>query len=525
MPFQRESPRIGSARVSFVLACDFGGTSLRAALIDEAGDVFADCARPAPKDVGTAGMSQIDPDQWWTALIELVDELAVAAKTGFDEVVAIAICGVTSTQVFLDRDGKVLRPAFTWRDTRAQETLDGLLEALPRDHAEHASINAFHPLARLHWMKQHEPEKFAALGSVIEPKDYLNYRLTGRVVTDTVSSARLASAARSANGRSLLQELGVPDALPSRLEPLQIVGTVSANFDSALGRLAGCPVVCMTVDTWAAVVGLGAFRPRVGYNISGTTEVLGVISDFPAYAKGLVTVDWSNGLYQVGGPSQNGADTLSWLLELSVPDAVDANARERALDELLRKPRCPQPVLFMPYLQGERTPHWNTRLRGAFLGLERKHGLTDLAWAVLEGIAFLNRLVLEKAEAALGFSVEEIRFGGGASSNPVWCQIKADVCERPIAVGAAAQPGLLGCAIAAWTALERFDTLIEAQQKLVRIARHYTPRIGSRAAYRTLFERYLKADQLLPKLHQEMTLPGAFAGLPGTTDFEGRLGR
>eukprot|EP01038_Epipyxis_sp_PR26KG_P018653 gene18653-26375_t len=222
-----------------------------------------------------------------------------------------------------------------------------------------------------------------------------------------------------------------------------------------LDRLAGLPVFCSSSDTWVAVAGLGALRPGYAYNISGTTEVLGAVGLEPVEAEGLLTVDW-RGLWQIGGPSQNGADTVSWLLSLLARDAQDQGSTGQRIDALLAGRRHPQPLLFLPYLQGERVPYWNPALRGAILGLGRQHGATDLAYAVLEGVAFLNRIVLERAEAALGSAVGEIRFGGGAAANPVWSQIKADICGRPVVVGASGEPGLLGAAIVAWTGLGRF---------------------------------------------------------------------
>src|SRR3546814_1120132 len=141
------------------------------------------------------------------------------------------------------------------------------------------------------------------------------------------------------------------------------------------------------------------------------------------------------------------------------------------MNALLSAPRDPQAALFLPYLQGERVPYWDPGLRGAFVGLNRRHGPGDLAWAVLEGVAFLNRIVLERAEAALGGPVNEIRFGGGAASNPQWCQVKADICERAVVVGQADQPGVLGAAVAAWAGLGRYDSFAAAQNALVRVAR------------------------------------------------------
>ncbi|KUL93122.1 carbohydrate kinase [Bosea sp. WAO] len=502
--------------MSVVLACDLGGTSFRAALVDGNGQVLAQNAIPGPASRDVAGSSEIEAEAWWRALIEACAGLAREAPRLFDAVEAVAICGVTRTQVLIDRDGRPVRPAMTWKDTRAEALLPRLRERLDPAHPETAAINAFHPLARLVWLREQERENFDELACVLEPKDYLNFRLTGRQASDPVSLARLLAAAEQAASGDLLGAIGLSAAiLPQLLEPCEPVGEVQPDLPAPLDRLAGRPVFCASNDTWAAVVGLGAMREGFAYNISGTTEVLGVMGPEPARAEGLMTVDW-RGLFQLGGPSQNGADTVSWLLSLLGRDGEGRIGHE--IDALLAGVRQPQPVLFLPYLQGERVPYWNPGLRGAFIGLNRWHGATDLAFAVLEGVAFLNRIVLARAETATGRPVAEIRFGGGGAANPVWSQIKADICGRPVVVGASQEPGLLGAAIIAFTGLGRFASLAAAQAALVTTAARFEPDPDRERAYDALFALYRQSEQALAPVSQALAAwppdgAGVFTGV------------
>lgn len=501
--------------MSIVLACDLGGSSFRAALVDDTGAIRAQCAIAGPPSRDDrAGASDIDPEAWWSLLVEACAGLAAQAPALFEAVEAVAICGVTRTQIFLDRDGRPLRPAMTWKDTRADACAQRLRAALDPAHPESAAINAFHPLARLAWLREQEPQAFAALACLLEPKDYLNVRLTGRRTSDPVSMARLLAAATPHEGRDLLASVGVSAAiLPEMLEPWDKVGPVQAGLPAPLDRLAGRPVFCASNDTWAAVVGLGAMREGYAYNISGTTEVLGLIGREPARAEGLLTVDW-RGLFQLGGPSQTGADTVSWLLALLGRDVASVGLE---IDALLGGRRQPQPLLFLPYLQGERVPYWDPSLRGALVGLSRLHGATDLAFAVLEGVACLNRIVLEQAEAALGRAATEIRFGGGAAANPVWSQIKADLCGRPVVVASSKEPGLLGAAIVAFTGLGRFASLAEAQAALVVVARRFEPDPARKLAYDALFALFRRAETALAPVSRDLVAAAregeALAGL------------
>jgi xylulokinase len=473
-----------------VLACDLGGTSFRAALVDETGRVTHLAAEP----MSIAG--EIDPQDWWLAFGRTAAALADSAGAMFDSVEAIAISAFTRTQVFLGREGQVMRPAIAFRDSRAEAVLPALCAALPVDDPETASINAFHPLARLYWLAIHEPDCMASLAAIVDPKDYLNFRLTGRIAIDSVAGARLIACENS-----LLAASGVKNVIPAVRAPTAVIGRVQTGLAGPLGRLAGRPVLAMATDTWAAALGLGALRSGFAYNLSGTTEVLGVFANAAAPADGLLTVDWGNGVHQIGGPSQNGADTLVWVLDLL---GRACHPIGPTLEALLAQPRIAQPVLFLPYLQGERTPYWDPSLRGAFIGLQRGHGPSDIAHAVLEGVAFHNRIVLERAERAAGVTVAEIRFGGGGAANASWCQIKADVTNRDVVVVDEAEPGLVGAAIVACTALGRFENLSRAQAMMVTPRARFTPRPARVAFYNDIFPLFRAAEAALAPISRRL---------------------
>jgi xylulokinase len=303
--------------------------------------------------------------------------------------------------------------------------------------------------------------------------------------------------------------------LPRLLQPTDIAGAVRPGLAGAFGRLAGVPVIAMANDTWASVVGLGALRSGYAYDLSGTTEVLGIVSDQPARAQGLLTVGWGDGISQLGGPSQSGADTLVWLLTLLGQAQADPTRIGPTLEAVLAEPRDEAPVLFLPYLLGERTPYWDPSLRGALIGLNRRHRAVDLAHAVMEGVGFLNRLVLERAEAAIGTAASEVRFGGGGAANALWCRIKADILGRPVIVTACEEQGLLGAAIAAWSALEDGPSLADAQDRLVRVAHRYEPDPERRQRYDRLFALYRHAEDAVRPISHRLARwdAGALAGM------------
>ena len=479
-----------------VLAFDLGGTTLRGGLVDETGAIVAFQSVPS-----AAGQSaEADPESWWRDVVGLSDALAATAPVAFAATKAIAISAFTRTQVFLDAEGRPTHPALLWHDSRAEVVVEDLCAACPARHPEAPRLNAFHPAARLMWLARVAPAAFARTARVVEPKDWLNFRLTGALSGDSVSLARLGAAAAPA-GHSILAAVGMPESLvPSLRDPVSVMGRTVAGLPGALSGLAGRPVVAMANDTWAAVAGLGALQSGLAYNISGTTEVLGLVAGRPATAEGLLDVVWGPALHQLGGPGQNGADTLAWVLDL-LGRSDDVGP---ALESLLAAPRDEAPVLFLPYLQGERVPFWDANLRGAFVGLNRRHRAVDLAFAVMEGIAFLNRIVLERAEAGAGLRARELRFGGGGAANAIWCQIKADILDRTLVAPTVEEPGLLGAAVVARVACGDYPTLEAAQAALVQLGRRYLPDPGKRAHYDRLFSEFLKAHEALAPVSQRL---------------------
>jgi xylulokinase len=491
---ETEQPRTGGpARRAdrCVLAMDLGGSSLRVALVRGDGAILALRAAAQSVPAGPGGACEAATDSWWDGLAAGVEALRRDDSAAFGRVAAVAVTAFTRGLVLVDAAGRSLRPALLWNDTRAAAALPDLAAMLPEGHAEARHLNAFHPLARLAWLAREEPELVARAAAVLEPKDEINRRLTGRIASDRVSSARLAASA------GLLPRLGLSATLlPRLLRPIEIMGRVRPGLPGALGTLAGLPVIAMANDTWAAVTGLGAMRPGLAYCISGTTEVLGLLHTAPAEAAGLLTVEW-DGLWQIGGPSQHGADALTWLRSLGVRDEDAAQGD-------------PGPLLFLPTLSGERVPHWDPLLRGAFLGLNRRHGPADLARAVMQGVAFNNRTVLGRAEAAAGIRAAELRLGGGGAT-PAWAQIRADVLGRPVVVTESPEPGLLGCAITAFAALEGAP-VAALQEALSRPAARFLPDPGRHAAASRLHAVFLEAEAAVAPISRRLAALGAPPG-------------
>lgn len=463
-----------------ILAVDLGAGSLRTGAVGLRGRVLAAAAAKLASDEPKQGWSEIDPERWWRALRVTVTRVLGHLPRG-SRIAGVCLAGLTRTQVLLDQEGRVLAPAMLFRDRRAEGIASVIARHFPTDNPADA-ISAFHPLARLAWVARERPALFRRVAGVLEPKDFLNFRLAGIPAGDSVTCSRLDAMHPTDLPDDLNRCRALLD-LPLRA-PWASLGPLACR-EPPFDRLQGVPVFAGSMDSWASAVGAGAVRAGQAYDCAGTSEVVGLVVPGRVTASGLVSLAWTEDVGQIGGPTQAGADCALWCHEVfRVPGSL-ATAVERAGK---RTPHADRPI-FLPYLAGERTPVWRSDVRGAFYGVGRAHGPDDFLWAVLEGVALAGRDILAAAEAGAGIQALELRIAGGGARSDAWCQIKADVIGRPVLRPAESESGLIGAAIAAATGLGRYSTVARAADAMVKIAKTFKPR----ARHAELFAR--RAEQ------------------------------
>ncbi len=329
---------------------------------------------------------------------------------------------------------------------------------------------------------------FDRIATVLEAKDFLNFRLTGTAAADAVTYSRYD--ALRADDRPLPEWLARCRGLLElrRLAPWHPLGPITSR-QSPFDRLAGIPVFAGAMDAWAAAVGAGATRAGQGYDIAGTSEVTGLITPGRAFVPGLVSLLWSDGAWQIGGPTQAGADSVAWCHRTLRVRGTLAAAVERAG---ARPPAADRP-LFVPYLAGERAPLWRADVRGSFEGLSREHGPEDFLWAALEGVAMAMRDILARAVAGSGQALSDVRVAGGGAQSNAWCQMKADVMNVPMVRTAHRETGLAGAAVAAAVGLGWYSSLAAAADALCPVERAFAPRPAFAGIYAERAARHDRA--------------------------------
>ena len=445
-----------------VIGVDLGTTSLKAVLLTVDGQRLAETAAPYPTQRPGPGLAEQDPHDWWRLMMD-----ALRGFEGLGTVRALCITSQVNTHVFVDAALNVLHPAIVWQDGRAAAAgaeIEGRRTLAEKIAALGAPIpvDASHALARMNWMAQTHSAIWAQTAHVLLPRDYLLARLTGKVLTDPMSSVGLVGTdlTYATALTSLMQ--GASSRLPPLADPLSVAGVVQAGLP-----FAGTPVVLGMMDAWASLLGLGVVRKGQAMLLSGTSEVTGLISATVTAEAGVVTFPPWLGITLHAAPMQAGGASLDWLARLLGQKAADL--AQGAAEITATSP------LFLPHLQGERAPFWDAALRGTFAGLSGATGPAELTAAVLEGVAFSARLALEALQRSGAVQPATVRLGGGGAASDRWCQIRADALNIPLARVVGKDPGAMGAAVMAGVGSGALPDLATAAERLVRMDRTFTP--------------------------------------------------
>ena len=434
------------------IGIDIGTSSVKAVLFGAEQKLLASASVPLTVQRPHPGWSEQDPEAWWAATEQALDRLA--AEHPLDGLRGIGLSGQMHGAVCLDHDDRVLRPAILWNDGRSAKECAALEAAEPRlrEIAGNIAMPGF-TAPKILWLRHHEPEIYAHIDTVLLPKDYLRFRLTGHHVSDMSDASGtlwLDVAARDWSD-DLLEATGLTRAhMPRLVEGSEPSGELRPELAARWGIKGTVVVAGGAGDNAAAACGVGVVTPGSAFVSLGTSGVLFVSNDrFSPNTRGAVHAfchaipeTW----HQMG-VILSASDSLEWLARIAGRKPADLAGALEAIDG-------PAPVTFLPYLSGERTPHNDASARGAFVGLAQSSGVEDLTQAVMEGVAY----AFADCQAVLGAAGTDfssaLAVGGGARSE-TWLRIIANVLNRPLEIPADADVGgALGAARLAICAAE-----------------------------------------------------------------------
>jgi xylulokinase len=395
--------------------------------------------------------------------------------------------------VALDAGLRPIRPAIIWLDRRATTQSNALRDAV----GEHELVgrtglnpDASHVAPKAMWLRETEPENYAATRWLASAGAHMNGWLTGEVAHDHAhaSSTLLYDLEQRGWSEDLVRHAGLDLArLPAIHRAGDVLGTVRPEIADALGLSRHCRVIVGTGDDHAGALGAGAIAPGMIVDVTGTAEPVAVPSREPVLDPERMIETHAHavdGLLLVENPGfVSGGSTRWWAATQGIPQAELFGLAALA-------PPGSDGALFLPALSGSTAPRWNGHMRGCFAGLALSHDAAHLARAVLEGCAYALRDIVDRF-AALELAGEEIRVVGGGARSALWMQIKADVTDRPVRAVLAECATSSGAAMLAGVAAGAFTDLAEAAAATVELAPEpVTPRAGNRGVYDESYASY-----------------------------------
>lgn len=460
-----------------LIGIDVGTTAVKAALYDIDGNAERTFARPYPSHRRPPNVVEQDPDDWMIHVQAALAELTAGLQP--EQLHGIGLCSQVNTHVFVDENGNALMPAIIWQDGRCAEVaaeLDAKVSEADKIGWWGAPlpIDASHVLARMEWVKRHRPDIWRKTRWVMAPKDYCILQLTGEAVADPMASFGIID-----QSLTYIDSLvGLVDGARERLAPLR-------RFADSAGRIrdglpgADTPMVTGTMDAWSGLFGCGALQDGDGMYLSGTSEILGIVSQHKIPIPGVIAFPRCEDITLHAGPTQAGGASIAWLANLLSKSPTDLSALAETVDRSRLTP------IFLPHLQGERAPIWNINTRASFSGVDSSMGPAEFAVATMEGVAFSVRLAVNSLQQSADCIPKVFNAAGGGMASDIWCQIRADILGKPLRRLKNLDAGVLGAAVLAGTGAGLFSSLPEAASRLVVTDRMFEPdsRLADRYAY------------------------------------------
>jgi xylulokinase len=430
----------------FILAHDLGTTGNKASLYDAEGNLLGSSLSEYSTIFEHAGWAEQNPEDWWQAVCNATKQLIQQTRIDKDDIACIVFSGQMMGCVPLDKNAKPLRNALIWADQRSAQQEQWLSERIAPEKVYRITghrLSASYSLCKILWLRDNQPDIYQNTFKFVHAKDAVVARLTGNFVTDPSDasgmnlydlgqgkwSEEIINAAR-------LDKSKLPDIKPSTA----VVGEVQKHTADEVGLNAGTPVVIGGGDGCCAATGAGVIKEGRAYNYIGSSSWIALATDKPIYDPTMQTFTWAHlipNMFSPCGTMQAAGASYAWARnELAPLEMHPAKKQNISAYELMNQAAESSPIgakglLYLPYLLGERSPRWNPKARGAFVGLDIRHTRADMIRSVLEGITLNLRVILD-AFTTQGATIGAMRVIGGGAKGKLWNQIMADVYGVPV---------------------------------------------------------------------------------------------
>lgn len=503
--------------MSYILGIDIGTTGCKSAIFDTEGNPVSVSSEEYPTQKPSPEASEQDPNQWWKATQRTLRDALNDSEFSVKELKSIGICGQMHSAALLDDNKEVIRPSITWMDQRSSGEVESLKDDIGLKKLRSITGNfptTTYTLPHLLWIKNNDPQSFEKIRHVLTPKDFIKFKLTGVLNTEysDASGTFLMDYEEKEWSNELLNYLGLSeDHMPSLTESTEVIGSVNSRASKNTGLPAGTPVVAGSADQTAGAIGMGSIAPNQVTSLIGTA---GVVSANTSRAKpdpeGRLMC-WSHavpGIWQNLGVMQTSGATLRWFRNnVDVKKIHHDNNQKSGYKEYnnwaSKVPPGSEGMLFLPYLEGERTPHWNSNARGIFFGISTNHEKKHFIRAIMEGVGFSLKDSIDLIEN-LGTEITKIKVTGGGYRSEVWRQIVADITEKEIQYSNVQEGSAFGVAVLSGVGTGIYSGFKEAIEETTSVEETTQPREENFGVYRELHELYQRLYEQNKELYDEL---------------------
>ncbi len=497
----------------YILSHDLGTTGNKATLYDREGNLLASSFYSYPTYYPYPNWVEQNPLDYWEAVKNSTRELLSKSKVKPKDIAVISFSGQMMGCLPVDKDGNPLRNIIIWADQRGIKEAEFIKDKVGEDNVYRITghrISPTYSASKILWIKNNEPEIFSKTHKFLLAKDFIIYKLTNRWATDfsDASGTNLFDLQREGWSEEIISNLGIPlEKLPEPHSSLDVIGELTYSSAEDLGLVPGIPVVLGGGDGACAACGAGVVEEGDAYNYLGASSWIAIASKRPIYDQKLRTFTFHHlepGLFMPTGTMQSAGLSYQWARDnLATQEREMASSFNLSSYEIMDleaekiPPGC-ENLIFLPYLLGERSPHWNPNARGAFIGLTPRHTRAHLIRAVLEGVGFNLRIILDTF-LAQGIEIEEIRLIGGGGKSRLWSEILASIFERDILrMKILEEATSLGSAIAGGIGVGLFPSLKVAKE-LIKVKERIKPDIEKMSVYRKIFPVFVETyERLMP---------------------------
>ncbi|WP_068084065.1 xylulokinase [Polycladidibacter stylochi] len=480
--------------MSYFLTFDIGTTSLKAVLFDSDLNIAGQAKQEYETLYPRLGWAEHEASYWRAAMGTCIQELLHGCALKASQIAGIGIAGMSSMLLPVDANGTPLRPGLIWLDRRAQRQSDYIKENFENRQIEingnRSDPSNFGPKAM--WLRDNEPEIYAKAAYLLHCNAYLVHQLTGEFTMDR-SQAGLSQICDGTTGEyseELIDLCGLDASkLPAIVEPSAVAGYVTKAAAEEFGLTEGTPVIAGAMDNVAATVGLGLQNEGDAYIAAGTVINAGLLTKTPFESEGaklgdaLIYHSGVPGYWLVNGGVDYGGAGMLWfrnLLENTSFEELCKLADETAPAE--------HPMIFLPYMTGQRAPHWNDSLSGLMLGISPDSKRAHLARSFMESAAMGSRHVFSKLTNNIP---TRATLTGGITNNPRWSAMFAEASGIELDIPTQAELGNLGLAVLIATAIGKFDNVKEGMNSLS-APQTLKPGTKTRSYYSDLFALFIK---------------------------------